>query len=391
MTYNFSFGNSDVPMGVLKQRAFNLRWAEHAEDVIPLTAADPDFRSAPEITEEISKYLAERVNAYGPPRGLLDFREAMSAYYNNKRNLQVNPEFILPVDSAAQGIMITCKALLNKGDEAIIFDPVDFLFKYCIEACGARAVNFPITDLATIDFAELENYIGPRTRIICLCNPLNPTGKVFSEKELKILAEIALKYQLVILSDEIWSDIVYKEKKFISIASLHEEIKNQTVTIFGFSKSYALAGFRIGTITCSNKIIFEKIYNASAYDSTVYGAHPISQIAAKAALEKAEYWLNNFITHLDEMRNLTAKTINSLPGLHMYLPEGCYVAWIDINKTGKNEEEFVKFILNEAKVALVPGSARWFGKGGRNHVRLCYSTSSEILNEALVRIKNAMA
>jgi len=159
------------------------------------------------------------------------------------------PRFTLPVDSAAFGIYLICKTFLKPEEEAIIFDPVDFLFRYSIETVGAVAVPFAIPpgDCA-VDFQRLESLITSKTRLICLCNPLNPIGKVFSKEELRRLGEIAVKHKLMILSDEIWSDIVYAPCKFISIASISEEIRERTVVVTGYSKSYGLAGLRIGAV-----------------------------------------------------------------------------------------------------------------------------------------------
>ena len=134
------FSSNSVDLRILKQRAFNLRWATQPEGVIPLTAADPDFPCAPEITEAISKYLKDRYLSYGPAQGLPALRDSIANYYLNKRSFNINPDYILPVDSAAFGIYLVCKSFLKPGDEAIIFDPVDFLFRYSIETVGAVAI-----------------------------------------------------------------------------------------------------------------------------------------------------------------------------------------------------------------------------------------------------------
>jgi aminotransferase len=147
------FQSHSVNLDLLKKRAFNLRWATVSEGVIPLTAADPDFPSAPEIAEAIIRYTKDRYLSYGPPAGLPDFKESLAAYFYNKRKIPAHPDFIFPVDSAAFGIYLTCKAFLSPGDEAIIFDPVDFLFRYSTEAVGGVAVPFAIPPGSdTVDF-----------------------------------------------------------------------------------------------------------------------------------------------------------------------------------------------------------------------------------------------
>ncbi len=382
------FENNSVNLTLLKKRAFNLRWATLPEGVIPLTAADPDFPSAPEISEAIRSFAKDRYYCYGPPEGLPDFKESIATYFQIKRNVPVSPAFSFPVDSAAFGIYLTCKAFLSPGDEAIIFDPVDFLFRYSIEAVHAKAIPFAIPPgTIKVDFEELELLITKNTKMICLCNPLNPTGKVFTKEELTQLGEIACKHQLIILSDEIWSDIVFKPAVFTSIASINEEIRNQTVTITGFSKSYGLAGLRIGAVMAHNQQHFTLLMDASMHYSTIHGVNVLSQIAATTALNSCGYWLDNFVDHLSNMRNLVVNELNSIPGFKCIAPDGCYVAFTDITATNKTSQEIHDILLNEAKVAVVPGLKQWFGDGAEGYIRMSFATSEEILTDALGRVK----
>ena len=382
------FKNNSVNLTLLKQRAFNLRWATLPEGVIPLTAADPDFPSAPEISEAISSFAKDKYYCYGPPEGLPDFKESIATYFQIKRNVPVSPAFSFPVDSAAFGIYLTCKAFLSPGDEAIIFDPVDFLFRYSIESVHAKAIPFAIPPgTIKVDFEELELLITKNTKMICLCNPLNPTGKVFTKEELTQLGEIACKHQLIILSDEIWSDIVFKPAVFTSIASINEEIRNQTVTITGFSKSYGLAGLRIGAVMAHNQQHFTLLMDASMHYSTIHGVNVLSQIAATTALNSCGYWLDNFVDHLSNMRNLVVNELNTIPGFKCIAPDGCYVAFTDITATNKTSQEIHDLLLNEAKVAVVPGLKQWFGDGAEGYIRMSFATSEEILTDALGRVK----
>jgi len=384
------FDHSTIDLEVLKKRAYNLRWATVPGGVIPLTAADPDFPCAPEITEEISRFIKDRYFSYGPPEGMLEFRESMAKYFQEKRNISVSPGLIFPVDSAAYGIYLTCKAFLSAGEEAIIFDPVDFLFRYSIESVGGVAVPFPIPAGDTPDFERLDQLITIKTRLICLCNPLNPTGKVFTKNELLKLADIAFRHDLTILSDEIWSDIVYTPNVFTSIASLNEEIRRRTVTITGFSKSYGLAGLRIGAVMASNKAHYKKLMDASLHYSTIHGANVVSQIAATAALDKCGYWLSGFLAHLHNIRGKCVDGLNAIPGFKCIAPEGCYVAFVNIEGTHKTSSEIQELLMNDAKVAVVPGLAEWFGDGATGHIRISFATSDEMIGEALSKIKSTM-
>lgn len=382
------FENHTINFDILKQRAFNLRWATVPEGVIPLTAADPDFPSAPEIAEAIIRFTKDRYLSYGPPAGLREFKESVARFFQEKRQIAASPELLFPVDSAAFGIYVICKAFLKAGDEAIVFDPVDFLFRYSVEGVGAKAVPFAIPpgDMP-VDFEHLEQLISKSTKMICLCNPLNPTGKVFTREELTRIGELAVKHDLIILSDEIWSDIVFKPHVFTSIAAINEEIRNQTVTVTGYSKSYGLAGLRIGTVLASNKTHYERLFEASLHTSTIHGANVLSQVAVVAALDECGYWLDGFVSHLQHMRDLIVTGLNSIEGFNCRTPEGCYVAFTDIRDTGMSSADLAERLLKDAKVAVVPGSKQWFGAGAEGYIRMSFATSEAVITEAIHRIK----
>ena len=383
------FGADQVNLDILKKRAFNLRWASVPEGVIPLTAADLDFPCAYPIREAISKYAQDGYLSYGPPEGLLAFREALSENYRLSKKVDVDPGNILPVNSASFGIYLICKTFLAPGDEAIIFDPVDFLFRYSVEAVHAIAVPFAIpAGTNNVEFGALEEIITPRTKMICLCNPLNPTGKVFTKEDLIQLGEIATKHDLIILSDEIWSDIIFKPHQFTSISSLDEEIKNRTITVTGFSKSYGLAGLRIGAVLAPNKEYYSKLFLASLHQSTIHGSNVLGQIAATTALRECGDWLTEFLIHLQKMRDLCVTELNSIKGFHCIAPEGCYVAFANITETGLSSEAIQKLILEKSKVSVIPGLKQWFGEGAEGYIRISFATSETILTEAFSRIKN---
>jgi len=194
----------------------------------------------------------------------------------------------------------------------------------------------------------------------------------------------------MILSDEIWSDIVYLPHVFTSIASLNEEIRGRTIIVTGFSKSYGLAGLRIGAIVAANKKHFNSLIDASLHNSTIHGANVISQIAAATALNKCEYWLNDFLVHLREMRDYCVTELNTIQGIKCVAPEGCYVAFANISETGKTSKEIHHILMDKAKVAVVPGLKEWFGQGADGYIRLSFATSGSILKEALTRIKQTL-
>lgn len=386
------FSTGDINLEILQKQAYNLRWASVPQGVIPLTAADPDYPCAPEIAESIIKYSKDRYFSYGPAEGHPFFKEAMSCYLNEKRKVPASAAFILPVDSAAFGIDVICRSQLEKGDEAIVFDPVDFLFRYAIEKNGGIAIPCPIATDPNLkfDINQLHALVGPKTKMICLCNPLNPIGKVFTRDELQAIGEFAIEHNLTILSDEIWSEITFKPFEFISIAALDEKIRERTILVTGFSKSHGLAGLRIGVVTAFTDTAFQAIMAASFHDSTIHGANVLSQVAATAALDQAAYWLDAFLAHLHSVRLLTINGINAINGFRCYAPQGCYLAFVNIQGTGLESAFLHQQLYEVGKVAVVPGLAKWFGKGADGHIRISFASSHEIIAEALERINKTV-
>ena len=385
------FSHDSIRFDLLRQRAFNLRWATVPEGVIPLTAADPDFPCAPEIREAVIEYTQSGYLSYGPPEGLADFRTALQHYFLSNRQYSLPIDQLLPIDSAAFGIQVVCKSLLSPGDEALLFDPVDFLFQYCIERAQGIPVRFPIPPgTEAVDFSRLEALITPKTKLICLCNPLNPTGKVFTREELTELGRIAVQHGIPVLSDEIWSDIVFEPHTFTSLGSLSNDISQHTITVTGFSKSYGLAGLRIGVLATENKALFQRLFETSLHQFTVHGANVLGQVAGTAALTHAQGWLRAYVAHLDRMRRLVSDRINSMKGLSTQAPEGCFVSFVNIEQTGMNSEAFQQHLLDKAKVLVVPGLSRWFGPGAEGYVRLSFATSEQVLTEALNRIEESL-
>jgi aminotransferase len=247
-------------MDLLRQRAYNLRWATQPEDVIPLTAADPDFPVAPEIREAIQAYAGGGVMGYGPPEGLPEFRETVARVVQERHNLPCTPDLVFPTDSAAAAMFLIARTVCSPGDEAILFDPVDFLFGQSLDAAGVRGVYLPINrQRGTFDIDQLAGLVTPLTRMLCLCNPHNPLGRVFTREELMGIGQLAVEHDLMIMSDEVWCDIIYPPHQHISIGSLDPEIGARTVTVFGPSKGFGIAGLRIGFLVAPDAACLERL------------------------------------------------------------------------------------------------------------------------------------
>jgi len=382
------FHGQNVNMDALKKKAFNFRWAEVGEGVIPLTAADPDFPAAREVSQAIIDYLQDGYLSYTPKLGFPSFREAIAKDLRERKDEPVSADLVLPIDSAARGMYLAAAAVLKEGDEAIVFDPVDYLFKNACMAAGATPVYFPtVVKDGEIDFSDLESYITPKTKMFCLCNPHNPLGKVYSKQTLDHILTLCEKYGIWIMNDEIWSDITYGERPFVSINSLGAERNKKTISIYGFSKAYGVAGLRAGCIYCMDEAVFEKIVDVSGVMTTAGGIASLSQIGAEACITKARYWTVAFLQHLKANRDYAYSRLCKMEGIVPNIPEATYLFWIDVTQTGLSSSEFCDYMMEHAKLALVPGSEKMFGPGAEGYVRLCFATSREILTEGLDRLE----
>ncbi|MFI5149657.1 MAG: pyridoxal phosphate-dependent aminotransferase [Bacteroidia bacterium] len=384
------FTNDKVKLDILKKRAFNYRWAEVEEGVIPLTAADPDFPVAPEIVEAISRYSQSGFFSYGPAKGLVEFREAISAWYGSTKGVHFDPSLILPVNSAAFGLFLAAKTTLKKGDKAIILTPVDFLFRKAIENAGAEVV---ISELdkhtGQINLTDIRSKLGKHVKAIFICNPNNPLGKTMTAEDLAGIGALALEHNLWIISDEIWADLHFGSR-FQSISVVAPEAKERIIIVSGLSKNFGLAGLRVGYLCTENASLYTKLFENSGHSNTAYGVSTLSQIAGTAALEKGKEWLSAYLCHLNEMRLYTEQRLQTLNAFESNSPDSTCLFFPRIILPGITSQEMCDFMLRKARVALVPGGKNWFEANSEGHVRICYSTSQHILQEAFDRMQEAL-
>ena len=381
------FEDAAVPRQLLRQRAFNLRWAEQPEGVIPLTAADPDFPTAPSIRAALLDYVRPGLFSYGPAGGLPEFRQSLARHLRQRRAAPVSPEGVIAVNSAAAGLALLCKHWLRPGDEAIVWDPVDFLFAHSVRAAGGVPLRWPLGHQDRLDPAALEPLLSPRTRLLCLCNPHNPLGRCFSRDELEAIGRLCLARGIRVLSDEVWSDIVYPPAEFTSWLALDPSLAAIGAVVYGFSKGFALAGLRLGCVAMLDGDAAARLLAASEQPSTVDGVSTLSQVAGIAACEaEALHWQQAFLNHLRARRDQVVTAVAAVPGLELSPPQATYVAWLRLPARAAAAEEVAAQLLERHKVALVPGTPRWFGERAAGHLRLCFATSEAVLAEGLGRL-----
>jgi aspartate/methionine/tyrosine aminotransferase len=241
----------------------------------------------------------------------------------------------------------------------------------------------------SFDLEGLKELVTSKTKLLCICNPHNPYGRVLYEVELKAMVDVAADNDLWIMSDEIWSDIVYDGRKHIPTLSVDDAI-DRTISLYGFSKTYALAGLQLGYTVIPNPELMKKFKETAP--GYFYPVNNLSQTAGKAALLESGDWVRGFVTHLEKIRDYVYCRLSEMPNVDLKKPEGTYVIFPKIN--GLTSTEATKYILKEAKIAVVPGhgeSFSYFGAGGEGHIRIVYSTSMGIIEESMDRIEKALS
>lgn len=352
------FTNENIKFDVLRQRAYNMRWAEQDADVIPLTAADHDFPCAPEVVQALQDYIKEGYFTYTPHRGFPSFKKAIAKAMKERKNEDVNPDFVLPIDSAARGMKVIADAVLQPGDEVIVFDPVDFLFRTSMESAGAKVILFP-TNLQSdcVSLEGLEDYITPKTKMLGFCNPHNPMGMLYKKEDLDYLLRLSEKYGFYIMNDEIWSDMIYPECEFTSLLHFGAERNARTLTVYGFSKTFGLAGLRIGCVYTMNQEMYDRVVKASLVDTTIGGIDALSQIAGEAALKYGFPRVDAFRAQIAENRDYALARIEKMPGIKCHKPQATFVLFPDITGTGWDPVDLIDVLKEKYRVALVPGGA----------------------------------
>lgn len=386
------YTHANIDLDILRQRAFNYRWATLPPDVIALTAADPDFPVADPIRDAVVDYAKSGVYSYGPHTGLPEFRQACAAMMRERRGVaSAQADHILPIDSVASAMTVVTRLLMAPGDEAIIFDPVDYLFRTSVEAVGGKVVLLPQNaETGRLDWSALPGLITARTRLLGVCNPINPLGLVLRPDELQVLGDCAIAHKIWILNDEIWSDIVFPPHQYHSLAAMGSAINQRCITVHGMSKTFGLAGLRVGYIHAPTDELYQGLVNTSQVLTTAGGVSTLSQVAATAALTQAWPWVDAFMQHLLNQRDRAVARLNAMPGVSCPSPEATYLLFPKVIMNGKDSNAIQAYLLDVGRVAMVPGSTKFFGPGAEGHLRICFATSREILTEGLDRMEHAL-
>lgn len=355
--------------------------ASTMKDVISLGVGEPDYSAPDKVIDAYIESLKRKETSYTSNWGLLELREEIAKLFHNRYHVDYDPkDEIMVTVGVSEAIGIIMTTLLNPGDEVLIPDPAYLAYPACVSIAGGKPVLVPTyeKDEFKLTVEELEKKVTPRTKAILIGYPNNPTGTVMDRDSLMKLAAFAEKHDLIVISDEIYCDLTY-EGTHTCFASL-PGMRERTLTMNGFSKSYAMTGLRIGYV-CGPREALEEIYKVHQYE--ILCASTTSQYGAIAALRYCDDDVKAMYNEYTARREMVYDGLVKM-GLPVFKPKGAFYIFPDISSTGMDDEEFADRLLTEAKVGVVPGTC--FGPQGRNHVRISYAASRENLAEALKRM-----
>lgn len=381
MNYN-DFLNEKVvnvkPSGIRK--FFSI--AEEMKDVISLGVGEPDFLTPWHIRRTAIDYLDKGATRYTANAGLLALREEICKYYSRKFEIDYNPKNeVLVTVGGSEGIDMAIRTLISNGDEVLVIEPSFVCYKPIVETSGGIAVPLITKEenRFKLDAETLEAAITDKTKLLVLPYPNNPTGAVMRKNELEEIAEIIIKHNLFVISDEIYSELTYGTEEHCSIASI-DGMQERTIVINGFSKTYSMTGWRLGYALGPAPVIEQM---TKLHQFAIMSAPTNSQYAAMEALKHGDKDISKMREDYDMRRRFTVNAFREI-GLSCFEPEGAFYAFPCIKSTGLSSDEFCERLILEKHVAVIPGTA--FGECGEGFIRVSYCYSIDNIKKAIDKI-----
>ncbi len=357
-------------------------------DVTPMWVADMDFAAPAAITRALMERAAHPVYGYTLyPESMV---EALMSWLKKRHGWEIEREWIVMCPGVVTALHATVLAVTQSGESVIVQSPVYAPFYSCVTTTGRRLVLNPLKlkdGRYTIDFDHLEQCAADGARLLILCSPHNPVGRVWSRDELERILEIARKHDLVVLADEIHADLVYPGIKHTALATLAVD-GDSIITAVAPSKTFNIPGLGLSALIVPNpahRAALRKVFD----QLHVQASNPFSITAFEVAYREGEPWLESLLVYLQETREFVRHYLSShLPGIHLIEPEGTFLLWLDCRALGLNDEELQRFFVQDARVGLSPGTV--FGMGGSGFMRMNIGTPRRIVATALERIKCAL-
>ncbi len=370
------------PSGIRK--IFDL--AQGMEGVISLGLGAPDFQTPQYIKDAMVKALKDGFTSYSPNLGYLELREQIVKKYKIEYDLDYRNDEICITCGAAEALLDVFLAFVNPKEEVLIPDPGFLTYPAQVILAGGIPKPYPLYEKNDfkVDANNLNELITPKTKMLVLNYPSNPTGAVMDEKELKKIAEMAEDNNLLVFSDECYERLIYDGLKHTCLASLG--IQDRTIVVNSFSKTFAMTGWRIGYIVAKLELM-KSIFKTHQMNTAC--ANSAAQIAVLEGLKSSQDFTTDMVKEFDNRRKIIVNGLNKIPGIKCFMPKGAFYAFPNIEGTGMTSTEFSEYLIEKVKVATVPGNE--FGEHGEGYLRLAYTVSGEKLSEALDRISQALS
>ena len=352
------------------------------EGVISLGVGEPDFTTPWKICESSIYSIEQGVTSYTSNKGLQTLRDALSRYLAQHYNLSnSSDQEIIITSGVSEALDIAIRAVVDPGDEVLIAEPSYVSYGPCVTLAGGKPIPVRCVekDHFKLNPDILAEQITKKSKALIINFPNNPTGAVMTETDLKAVADLIIDHDLLLISDEVYAELTYETRH--CAAATVSALRERTITLNGFSKAYAMTGWRIGYL-CAPKELCDAALKIHQY--VMLCAPVMGQVGALEALRSAEEEKNSMVNEYRMRRNMFVAGLNRI-GLPCHVPEGAFYAFPSVEKTGLSEVEFAERLLKEQRVAVVPGSV--FGSGGEGHLRCAYAVSRKELNEALLRME----
>ncbi len=355
-------------------------------DVVHLEIGEPDFDTPRNICDAAIEAINKGYTHYTTSQGLPELRAEIARSLGATRGISIDPARIIVTTGAKPIMFYSILALLGEGDEAIFQDPLFPIYESMINFSGATAVPVPLREELgfRMDVDELRSKVTPRTKLIIINSPQNPSGGVMEEEDIRAIAEIAREHDIIVLSDEIYDYVMYEGKNY-SIAS-QPGMLDRTILLNGFSKTYAMTGWRMGYGFFPPDLVSHIV---RLITNSISCAPPIVQHACIEALRGPQDSVPKMVAEFKKRRDLIVDGLNKIPGISCHRPKGAFYVFPNIKKLGMSSAELSDYLLNKAGVASLQGTS--FGKNGEGYLRLSYATSQENIKKALEKIEAAVA
>jgi aminotransferase len=357
------------------------------QKIIHLEIGRPDFDTPQHIKDAARRALNEGKVHYSSNYGIPELREAIAKKLEEENDLSYDPENEIVVTVGAnEAVFITMMGLLNRGDEVLIPDPCWLHYFYCAQMAGAIPISVPLREENGFnpDLDDFRSRITSRTRMVVINTPHNPTGATFTKNVLEALAKLAKEHDLFVLSDEIYEKMVYEGSRHFSLGGL-PGMRERTVTINGFSKIHAMDGWRLGYLAADKELISALI---RIHQYTTVCATTFAQWGAVEALNGPQDKAHKMIQEFDRRRGFVWGALRDIPGVTVVKPRGAFYIFPNIQSFGKTSEEMAEYLLNEAHIAVVPGTI--LGEYGEGFIRISYANSYSNLKAAMERMALAL-